>query len=72
MYGMYLKQLNNMKTLLYNIARFIGYTILIEDTINLNTWQEKKYTHIVVYKYQGRWESDNSIKLRRVWALKIR
>jgi hypothetical protein len=60
------------KTLLYNIARWIGYTVMIENTINIQTWEETKWTHIVVYKYCGRWESDNSIKLRRVWALKIR
>lgn len=72
MYGIYLKQLNNMRTFLYNIARLIGYTIVIEDTLDFETWETTKYTHIVVYKYQGRWKSDNSIKLRRVWALKIR
>jgi hypothetical protein len=63
---------NIMKALLYNIARLIGYTIIIEDTINLQTWETTKYTHIVIYKYQGRWKSDNSIRLRRVWAFKIR
>lgn len=61
-----------MKTFLYNIARLIGYTIVIEDTLDFETWETTKYTHIAVYKYQGRWESDNSIKLRRVWVLKIR
>lgn len=62
-----------MKSFLYNIARWIGYTIIIEDTLmSFDPWVMKRYTHIVVYKYQGRWESDNSIKLRRVWALKIR
>jgi hypothetical protein len=62
-----------MKALLYYIARFIGYTIIIEDTLmDFETWEVKKYTHIVVYKYQGRWKSDNSIRLRRVWAFKIR
>ena len=61
------------KKLLYNLARFIGYTIIIEDTLmDFETWEVKKYTHIVVYKYQGRWKSDNSIRLRRVWAFKIR
>jgi hypothetical protein len=61
------------KKLLYKIARFIGYTIIIEDTLmDFETWEVKKYTHIVVYKYQGRWKSDNSIRLRRVWAFKIR
>ena len=55
------------------MARFIGYTIIIEDTLmDFETWEVKKYTHIVVYKYQGRWKSDNSIRLRRVWAFKIR
>ena len=61
-----------MKRLLYNIAFWIGYTIVIEDTINMTTWETKKYTHIAIYKYYGRFKHDNSIKLRRVWVLKIR
>lgn len=61
-----------MREFLYNIARLIGYTIIIEDTVDIRTWEETKYTHIVIYKYMGRWKSDNSIKLRRVWAFKIR
>lgn len=61
-----------MKKLLYQIARVIGYTIIIEDTIHFETWETIKYTHIVLYKYQGRWKSDNSIKLKRIWAFKIR
>ena len=61
-----------MRNFLYRIAWLIGYTILIEDTVNIETWETKKYTHIVLYKYQGRWKSDGSIKLRRVWVKKIR
>ena len=62
-----------MKSLLYKLAFWFGYTIIIEDTmVDFDTWEIKKYTHIVVYKYYGRWKHDNSIKLRRVWALKIR
>lgn len=61
-----------MRYLLYRIAWLIGYTIMIEDTINMTTWETTKYTHIVVYKYMGRWKHDNSIKLKRVWVLKIR
>ena len=61
-----------MRYLLYRIAWLIGYTIIIEDTVNMTTWETTKYTHIVVYKYYGRWKSDNSIKLKRVWVLKIR
>ena len=60
-----------MRSFLYNIAWFIGYTIVIEDTIDFTTWETTKWTHIVVYKYYGRWKS-GSIKLKRVWALKIR
>lgn len=63
---------NIMRKLLYNIARLIGYTIIIEDTIDFTTWETTKWTHIVVYKYLGRFKHDNSIKLRRVWAFKIR
>lgn len=62
-----------MRYLFYRIAWLIGYTIIIEDTlVDWDTWEIKKYTHIVVYKYMGRFKHDNSIKLRRVWALKIR
>lgn len=62
-----------MRELLYNIARLIGYTIVIEDTlVSWDPWVMKKYTHIVVYKYVGRWKHDNSIKLKRVWQFKIR
>ena len=62
-----------MKSLLYKLAFWIGYTIIIEDTlVDFDTWEVRKYTHIVVYKYYGRWKHDNSIKLRRVWQIKIR
>lgn len=62
-----------MRSFLYRIAWLIGYTIVIEDTLmDLETWEIKKYTHVVVYKYQGRWKHDNSIKLKRVWKFKIR
>ena len=61
-----------MRYLFYRIAWLIGYTIIIEDTINMTTWETKKYTHIAIYKYVGRWKHDNSIKLKRVWILKIR
>ena len=64
---------NIMKSLLYKLAFWIGYTIIIEDTlVSWDPWEMKRYTHIVIYKYQGRWKHDNSIKLRRVWAFKIR
>ena len=61
-----------MKSFLYSIARLIGYAIVIEDTINFEPWEVKKYTHIVLYKYHGRWKHDSSIKLKRVWWKKIR
>ena len=62
-----------MRYLFYKIAWLIGYTIIIEDTlVDWETWEIKKYTHIVIYKYMGRFKHDNSIKLKRVWVLKIR
>ena len=62
-----------MRYLFYRIAWLIGYTIIIEDTlVDWEKWEIKKYTHIVIYKYVGRFKHDNSIKLKRVWALKIR
>jgi len=61
-----------MRQLLYKLAELIGYTIIIEDTLDFETWKTTKWTHIVIYKYLGRWRHDNSIKLRRVWSLKLR
>jgi hypothetical protein len=62
-----------MKLLLYNIARWIGYTIVIEDhhRIENNEWVVDS-KHLSVYKYMGKWKHDNSIKLKRVWTSKIR
>lgn len=61
-----------MKRFLYKISELIGYTILIEDTIHFETWETIKYTHMVLYKYMGRWKHDNSIKMKRIWVFKIR
>ena len=62
-----------LKSLLYNIARWIGYTIIIEDfhRIEDNEWVVDS-KHISVYKYMGRFKHDNSIKLKRVWTRKIK
>jgi len=62
-----------MRSLLYNIARLIGYTILIEDfhRIEDNEWVVDG-KHISVYKYMGRFKNNNGIKLKRVWTRKIR
>jgi hypothetical protein len=62
-----------MRKLYWELIQFIGYTIVIEDTlVDWDTWEIKKYTHIVVYKYYGRFKHDNSLKMKRVWQIKIR
>jgi len=61
-----------MRKLYYKLVQFIGYTIEIIDTIDFTTWETTKRTHIVVYKYYGRFKHDNSVKMRMIWKYKIR
>lgn len=61
-----------MRKLYYKLVQFIGYTIEIIDTIDSTTWETTKRTHIVVYKYYGRFKHDNSVKMRMIWKYKIR
>lgn len=61
-----------MRKLYYKLVRFIGYTIEFQDTIDFTTWETTKRTHIVLYKYYGRFKHDNSIKMKTVWRIKIR
>ena len=61
-----------MRKLYWKLVQFIGYTIEIIDTIDFTTWETTKWTHIVVYKYYGRFKHDNSVKMRMIWKYKIR
>jgi hypothetical protein len=62
-----------MRKLYYKLVRFIGYTIVIENNHRLedNEWVVES-KNLSVYKYLGKFKHDNSIKLKRVWAFKIR
>ena len=61
-----------MKKLYYRLVRLIGYTILFEHTWGSDFKYATKYSHISLYKYIGRFKHDNSIRLKRVWTIKIR
>jgi hypothetical protein len=61
-----------MRELYWWLIEKIGYTIEIIDTTNITTWETIKYTHIVVWKYLGRFKHDNSPKMKAIWKKKIR
>ena len=63
-----------MRKLYYKLVRWIGYTILIHDYYNPETFElEKKYAYIGIYKYIGIYEPKyGGIKLKRIWEIKIR
>jgi hypothetical protein len=62
-----------MRELYNRLVQFIGYTIMFQDTINnIDPWEITKRTHIVLYKYLGRFKHDNSLKMRVIWRIKIR
>jgi hypothetical protein len=63
-----------MRKLYYKIVRWIGYTIIIHDYYNEETFRlEKKYACISLYKYIGTYDPKyGGMKLKRVWEIKIR
>jgi hypothetical protein len=63
-----------MRKIYYKLCRLIGYTILLEDRWNPETFTlDKKYSNISLYKYIGMYGSKyGGMKLRRVWTIKIR
>ncbi len=65
-------KINIIRKLYWRLIQLIGYTIEIIDTVNLTTWETTKYTHIVIFKYYGRFKHDNSVKMRIIWKYKIR
>jgi hypothetical protein len=62
-----------IRKLYYKLVRFIGYSIRIENNHRLedNEWVVES-KNLSVYKYLGRFKHDNSIRLKRVWTIKIR
>ena len=70
--------MNSIKKLLWTLhwklSGIIGYTILIENRWNPETFTlDKKYSNISLYKYIGMYDPKyGGIKLRRVWTIKIR
>jgi hypothetical protein len=63
-----------MRKLYYRLCRVVGYTILIEDRWNPQTFNlDRKYSNISIYKYIGMYDSKyGGMRLRRVWTIKIR
>jgi hypothetical protein len=63
-----------MRKLYYKLCRLIGYTILVEDRWDPQTFKlDKKYSNISLYKYIGMYDAKyGGMKLRRVWTIKIR
>ena len=62
-----------IRKLYYKLVRFIGYSIRIENNHRFedNEWVVES-KNLSVYKYLGRFKHDNSIRLKRVWTIKIR
>jgi hypothetical protein len=63
-----------MRKIYYKLCRLIGYTILLEDRWNPQTFTlDKKYSNISIYKYIGMYDAKyGGMKLRRVYTIKIR
>lgn len=61
-----------MRKIYYTVARLIGYVILLHHHYNSSFEIEKKYAYIGIYKYLGRYKHDNSLRMVRIWEIKIR
>ena len=61
-----------MKKFYYRLCQFIGYTIIFNNEYDSSFELQKKYAYMGVYKYLGRWKHDNSLKIVRIWEIKIR
>jgi len=61
-----------MRKLYYKLIKFIGYTFLFEHTWDPDFKHEKKYSHLTLYKYMGLYKHDGSMRLKRVYTIKIR
>ncbi len=63
-----------MRWIYYKLCRLIGYTIIIEDRWDPQTFTlDKKYSNISIYKYIGMYDPKyGGMKLKRVYTIKIR
>ena len=62
-----------VRKIYYTLCRLVGYTIIIEDRWNPETFiLDKKYSNISLYKYLGLYSHDGSMRLKRVYTIKIR
>ena len=62
-----------MRKLYYRLVRLIGYSILLHDHYNPETFElEKKYAYVGIYKYLGNYKHDGSLRMIRIWEIKIR
>jgi len=61
-----------MKKFYYRLCQFIGYTIIFNNEYDSSFTLVKKNAYIGIYKYLGRWKHDNSLKMVRIWEIKIR
>ena len=63
----------SLYSIYHRLCRAVGYSILIHDTWNPQTFElEKRNSHIALYKYLGAYRHDGSMKMRQIWILKIR
>ena len=61
-----------MRKFYYKLVKFIGYTFLFEHTWGPDFKYETKYSHLTLYKYIDLYQHDGSMRLKRVWTIKIR
>ena len=63
-----------MTKIYYKLCRLVGYTIVIEDRWDPQTFTlDKKYSNISLYKYMGMYDAKcGGMKLKRVWTIKIK
>ena len=61
-----------MRKLYYAIVRLIGYTILVHHHYDSSFEIQKKYAYIAIYRYLGVYKHDGSLRMVRIWEIKIR
>jgi hypothetical protein len=61
-----------MIKLYYKLVHFIGYTILVHHKYNSETFElERKWYYWGIYKYLGNYKHDGSLRMKRIWQIKI-
>ena len=63
-----------MRKIYYRLCRIVGYTFLLEDRWDPETFTlDKKYSNISLYKYIGMYDPKHGgMRVRRVFTIKIR